>query len=427
MKRKIFILLCFVIIGLRLTAQENAITRYRNIFRKALQAEQQSDYASALVNYQEILGMGPHDGDTQYRIARLQSLLGEHEKSLSSLKQALILGYDFGDQLDSTLAPLQKMKTFGTLQKLIKKMQTPVSTSEVAFTISEKDLIPEGIAYDPVEECFYLSSCWKHKIVKIEKNGTTADFTEERQDGLRTVLGMHVDAKRRVLWAASVITRERPDMDIGEVGWSGLFKYNLKNGKLIKKYTLYEEGVKHLFNDIAITSQGDVYVTDTKYQAIYTIHHDRDVLELFLKPDCFLYPNGITIGGNDRTLYMASSGNGVYRIDIPTKSYQLLDQPDDISLCGIDGMYFYYNSLVCVQNGYNRISRFYLNPEGDTVQKLQILETRNPHFIIPTTGAIAEDTFYFIANSQLRAYDETGNLLPLDQLHDVVILRSDLK
>ena len=65
------------------------------------------------------------------------------------------------------------------------------------------------------------------------------------------------------------------------------------------------------------------------------------------------------------------------KIDIPSKKYHLLIQPNNISLYGIDGMYFYQNILVCVQNGLNRISRFYLDKTGGSVKNLKIIEINN--------------------------------------------------
>src|SRR5215211_7738657 len=75
--------------------------------------------------------------------------------------------------------------------------------SRVAFRIPEPDLIPEGIAYDPVAQVFYVGSTYKRKIVSVDGRGVVRDFTGEGQDGLWGLLGMRVDAKRRLLWAVS--------------------------------------------------------------------------------------------------------------------------------------------------------------------------------------------------------------------------------
>ena len=60
------------------------------------------------------------------------------------------------------------------------------NSSTTAFSVLEKDLIPEGITYDPVEQAFFLSSLYKSKIIKIDNKGNRSDFTKERQDGSAT-------------------------------------------------------------------------------------------------------------------------------------------------------------------------------------------------------------------------------------------------
>jgi hypothetical protein len=139
-----------------------------------------------------------------------------------------------------------------------------------------------------------------------------------------------------------------------------------------------------------------------------------------------MYTNGITMGNDDRTLFMASPGNGVYRIDIPSRGYRLVTHPEGMTLSGIDGLYFYDNSLIGVQPGLHRIGRFYLNPEGDSVKRLEIVEARNPLFDFPTTGTIAGKTFYYIANSQAYSFNPDGTLFPFEKLKDVMILCAEL-
>jgi hypothetical protein len=89
------------------------------------------------------------------------------------------------------------------LSKKIAAVKTPLVRSQTAFTIPEPDLIPEGIAYDPKRRVFYLGSIHKSKIVSIDAAGRQNDFTTSGQDGLQEVLGMKVDARRRLLWVCS--------------------------------------------------------------------------------------------------------------------------------------------------------------------------------------------------------------------------------
>jgi hypothetical protein len=93
-----------------------------------------------------------------------------------------------------------------------------------------------------------------------------------------------------------------------------------------------------------------------------------------------------------------------------------------------DGLYYYQKSVIAVQNGgLRKVTRFCLNEAEEAVVHSLTLEAYHPLFNVPTTGALVGDDFYFIANSQLRSYDENGALIPLDELEETTILKVDLQ
>ena len=374
-----------------------------------------------------MLKLAPYHPIFHYQIARLSALSGDSTRALSALEKALVLGLDFGEKLDEALEALHPEAKSDTIKALIEGMRRPGGNSRVAFTIAERDLTPEGIAYDPKSEAFYLGSTWKQKIVRVDREGRRTDFTSEKQDGLRSVLGLRIDAARRTLWANSVVTAMPPNNDPKEVGQSALFRYNLDTGRLMGKYEAPDKGIKHLFNDLAVSSQGDVFITDTEAGAVYAWRHDRQALELLVASDDFIRPNGITMGADDKILYVSCT-DCVYRLDATGKSARRLAQPDDVCLGGIDGLYWTEGRLVGVQNGneLNRIIQIDLNRGGDAVERMKVLENRNPLFELPTTGALAGRSFFYMANTQIDATDKEGKLLPVEKLKDVIVLRLEL-
>lgn len=426
MSRKIALSICLLLLAAGGVSSEISLPVYMKLNREAMGAFRAEDFETALMKYDTLLSMIPDRADFNYMAAACCARTGENGKALDYLERALTLGLDAGDGLAEEFDTLKSAPGYEKIEKLLAEAAEPVNNSEVAYTIAEKDLLPEGIAYDPADDRFYLGSLWKCKIIRLGRDGKANDFTREKEYGLRSLAGMEVDAERRVLWAASFVSPVWQVSTPEEAGWSGVFKFDLKTGKLIKKYTLKEQGVNHLFNDITIAGNGDVYITDTFHGALYVIRNEADSLELFMKEDGFLYPNGITMGAGGSTLYMSAVLIGVYRIEIPTKEYALLALPDGVTTTRVDGMYFYDNSLVCMQNGLNRISRFFLAPDGRSVERMELIETRNPHFILPTTGAIAGDTFYYIANSQAYSVNRDGTLFPPERLEEIVILKTVL-
>jgi hypothetical protein len=115
-------------------------------------------------------------------------------------------------------------------------------------------------------------------------------------------------------------------------------------------------------------------------------------------------------------------------VDTRTKEIRDIPGSPSATLAGIDGLYLIGRSLVAVQNGIGpgRVMRFVLAPSLDRVERAEVLESRHPSFEIPTTGALAGDSLYLIANSQLRKLGPDGKIADPSALDDVVILKVPL-
>jgi hypothetical protein len=305
--------------------------------------------------------------------------------------------------------------------------------SQIAFKINEPDLIPEGTAYDSETKSFYIGSTYKRKIVRIDKNGAVTDFTTEAQDGARSFLGLKVDARRRVLWAVSehaggAVPFKGMSRDC--LGCAEIFKYDLQTGKLIKKYSLDNKPKQHFLNDLAINSRGDVFITDTVTGEIYFISRRADRLELFYGFGPNTYPNGLDFSSNGKRLFVALQA-GIAVIDLDNKKSVNLKTAAGVKIGGIDGLYFYRNSLLAVQpfEAGKTIVRYYLNKNHDAVTKAETVEASHKLFSQPTTGAIAGGQFYYIANSQLqlfRSIFQPDGSFDKTKLSDVLILKLPL-
>lgn len=298
------------------------------------------------------------------------------------------------------------------------------SKAETAFVIKEKDLIPEGIAYDPASESFFLSSIHKNKIVKISKSGAASDFVPSNKEGLLQVLGMRVDNNGR-LWACN----NNPDYDTAKANITAqLHVFDVASGKLVKKFVL-KDGKKHLFNDLHQMNNGDTYVTDSDGGAVYLIKKDSDKVEPFLNPGSLIYPNGITATADEsRLLVSTGSGLGIVSIDLNTKKITSIRHPH-FFIFGMDGLYRHKNTLIGVQNVTfpEGIIELGLSDAADSFTSVRSLASEHPAFISPTTGVIAGDHFYFIANSQLfQVVRNQGKIKDPSALKDVVIMKIKL-
>jgi hypothetical protein len=379
--------------------------------------------SSAQDNLQEIEETKISDYRHCYNLACTCALNGDVQNTVKILRFLLNEDYDLAilAETDSDFDLIRSAIPFQEIISLIKEKTQPLNNSHIVFSIPEKDLIPEGISFDPVDEAFYLGSVHKCKIIKIDKHAKISDFTEPRQDGLVPVLGMRIDSKRGFLWAVSSYGFYKANIPRELLGTTGVFKYDLQTKKLVRKYMLPQEE-NHMLNDLTIGSNGDVYVTDWRIPAIYLISSDKDTIEKFY--DLPRRPNGIDFSGDGTKLFIAGAGIGV--LDVPTKTFRELKHPVNLYLSG-DGLYYYQDSLIVVQNGgLRKVTRFYLNEAQDEIVRSQALEAYHSLFNLPTTGVITGKHFYYIANSQLRAYDKDGNLFPLNKLDETKILKVKL-
>ncbi|HKS26270.1 MAG TPA: hypothetical protein VJS44_00550 [Pyrinomonadaceae bacterium] len=302
--------------------------------------------------------------------------------------------------------------------------------SQVAFRIEERELIPEGIAYDPRAKIFYVGSTFKRKIVSVDEKGVARDFTTEAQDGLLGALGMKVDAERRLLWViSSNAGGTMPGKGLGRdcLGCSIVFKYDLKTGKLVKKYALGNKPGVHFLNDLALNSRGDAFITDTITGDIYTISRSRDELELFTSLGEKAFPNGIDLSRDERELFVATA-EGIRAVNLQNRTSRVLKMPDGVSPTIIDGLYFYKGSLVAIQPfaDQRKVVRYYLDEGASAITRAEALETEHQLFQQPTTGVIVGGDFYYIANSQLqyfRSIYKPDGEYDKGQLQPVVILK----
>ena len=128
----------------------------------------------------------------------------------------------------------------------------------------------------------------------------------------------------------------------------------------------------------------------------------------------FCSPNGIALSDDQQTLYVADQ-LGIIRVDLTTHSSTEVDPGPHNTVSGADGLYWHKNTLIAIQNGIGspRIAQFSLNKDGLRVAKTTILENRSTFTVLPTTGALRDDDFYFIVNSQLDNLNGTHILDPL--------------
>ena len=298
----------------------------------------------------------------------------------------------------------------------IASWKLPAQEIDIAFRIAEKDLIPEGIAFDPKSGSFFVSSIHKNKIIRIDKDQRVTDFIKSGQEGIGQALGMKAhDGK---LWVCSNTGEGNPK------GKSMVHAFDIASGVMSKKWILQSSGEIHLFNDLVIGKNGDVFISDSDYGAIYYVNNTLKNPELLVKDERLNYANGITLTPHDEVI--VNTFKGFFKINAITKELKALPFPN-YYVIGIDGLSFYKQSLIGIQNITYPvcINQYNLNSSFDKIENARVLVANHPLFDILTTGVVVDDWFYFIANSQMSNLDKDKIIDPA-KLKEVLIMKIKL-
>jgi hypothetical protein len=409
-------------------AQTSSSQDVRALYEEATKAYKEKNYATFLEKTEAILKLRPHHQIYIYNLAAGYTLVGRKKEAVALLSRAAEMGFVYPDiEKDADFSSLRGTADFDRVLKKFAENRKPISHSETAFTVHEKGLVPEGLAYDPITRSFFLSSIFRRKILAVNQTGEARDFSNER-DGLWSAFGMKVDASRHVLWVCTAAHRQMANAKPEEDGRTAIFKYDLREGKLIKRYPVPEDGQKHLLGDLTFDSAGNLYTSDSVSPAIYVIRAATDEIERFYAGPPFINPQGIALTPDEKRLLMADYLKGLFLIDLQTKEVTPIAAPPSFAILGIDGIYRIGNDLIAVQNGItpSRVIRLKLGDDFHKIEKLETLEANNPVFDEPTLGVVVEDRFYFIANSQWGAINEKGQLAPEEKLRDPIVLRLNL-
>lgn len=351
-----------------------------------------SDLRKQLALGKGLLGKTPDPAAIQYFIAGTHALLHEPFEAIAGLKECVLAKEGFDPSHDPLFVGLKYSTEFQHLTELVHKDFPEVNHAQQAFVIPEKDLIPEGLAYDPSLDVFYLGSLHLKKILRIPREAPAriSDFVAADRYHLLPILGVRMDPSDGSIWSASWL----------ENGPTELLHFD-KSGTLLGRYSP-DEDKKHGFNDLIVLRDGAIYVTDTLDNRVYRFDPKPKTFHI-LKFNRDLYqPNGITISGDERALYVADQF-GVLRYDIASGRSAEVSPGVSNTLAGADGLYWHNGWLVAIQNGIGspRIAAFELSSDGLHITKTEILENRSPYTALPTTGAIRGNQFYFIVNSQI--------------------------
>ena len=414
--RQLFVLCTLAFVSIPTLRAQDVIDNYER-FREAYADKK---YDQCVLLGEPLAKRTDHPG-IQYTLAECYCQTGQPAKSLDLLDVLVERGLSYAIEDNAGFSKLQGDKRFAGYIRAFAKNRVVLDRSVLSFMIKDSLFIPEGIASDSVHHAFFVGSLAEHKVIRCADGGSCIDFVAGERSGFWMVLGMKVSPDHKSLWICSASEQDLTN------GHSGIFRFDLSSGELIEKFVMDNKEGDHLFNDIVITRDGNIYFTDSKAGKVWQKKFDNDVLAEYAAD--FIYPNGIALDEVNKVLFVADF-TGLYMIDITTGKRSPLNHQGRTYLNGIDGLYYYKGSLIAIQDSGNhddRVVRFYYDVKKGTITKARTLQSVRNDFVIPTTGAIVNGHFYYIANSQLRSLQPDGTITNPERLVNPVIFKVKLE
>jgi sugar lactone lactonase YvrE len=346
---------------------------------------------------QQTLALAPDHPDLLISVARAFAANGRMAEAMAHLDNAITRGAGFDLSSFPEFKDAPANDSLAALRDRALKNQMPVAPPQVFVALEKPPLQPEGITYDPTGELLYFGSL-TGEVWKLDLKGKLTLFAGANAS-LREVLGLKVDVKRRLLWFVDGVF---PDLlPTGEtkkdVGITAVHAFDLRTRTRVGHCMLDERPVLHGFNDLALASNGDVYITDSPTSAIYRLPTGGCNLEVVMRDDAVSFPNGIVITPDESRLYIAHV-EGLSVVDVRTGKRTQLTVPRNGTVNSIDGLAWDGRDLLGIQGTpyLARTARIRLSDDGLEVREVVTMSSRPPLGLNQTTGVVVGKHFYTV-------------------------------
>ena len=346
----------------------------------------------------------------QFFVAQRAAASGDKAAALTALEGVAAAKRGFYPGRQNPLSRYLTDPAFAAVRKALLSSFQQTARGKLAYRVSARRLMPEGIAYDPRRNRLLLSDWRSATIYSVRRGHVPAplfSLTDLKPNGLA------VDQHRDVLWLAATNAFSGAESPRSE-----LVRVDLATGR--RSIFVSPDGKG--FNDVAVAPNGDVYISDTTANRIFRLRSGAKVLESVLDAGSGMNsPNGLAIDPSGQYLFVAQ-GLTPMRLRLSDGDMTLLNLPPDLDMIGTDGFYFRGRSLYGVQNLLTpgRVVKLDLNRALDTVTRYSVLDSGHPAFDLPTTGTFIGNRFLVIANSQI--YKLANGKLPSSAKVDPLLI-----
>jgi hypothetical protein len=385
-----------------------------------------ADLPNETLAWARAVKLRPQVGRYKLELAAAYAQQDRKREAYNALLELQSQGYAFDIRNDERFAPVSTTEVWTYTLQGFDANRTPFGEVEPAYEIPREHELVESLAWDPSRKQLLVGSAREGKVYRVAQNGKlTPLVSADSENGMWAVFDIAVDVERGVLWVASTAVPHykgyRAETDLGR---AGIFKFDLKTGKFQKKFlspTIV--GQAFFLSTLTIAPDGTVYAADGVNNAVYQVRDDQ-FRRLFHAPSLSSV-RGLAVSADSRTLFLGDHERGLLGFDLASGKPFEIAHAKNLALGGIEALAWWDGHLIAVQNDMQptRVMRLKLSDDRRSVTAVQPLAANQAQMVLPTKGALAGDTYYFLANSQKAAYDRFGLAHDRSRIEPVRVLK----
>ncbi len=344
--------------------------------------------------------------EPQYMIGMVvgSSLVGRPKSAYSYMHkmQQQGLSYDFNQTPDTE--SIRSTEVYEYLNTLLVKAAEPSGTGKTAFELPKARLYPESLTWDASSERFLVGTLEGGTIYAISADGKASKLLSPNKDnGLRAIHGLAVDAERKRLWVTTTATPAFGKLEEGELGKTALLEFDLESLELLNRYEPPADRFPHFLGTIGLTPEGDVFVMDRAVPLVYIKPAAANNMGLFISNFQLTGLRDLSISDDGKLMYLADAALGILVINLDNNAVNMLLGPETLNLGGISGIDWARGSLYMLQNGIapQRVMRLDLDATGTNVVNIVPLASGLELYESPSFARVQGDDVYYFAGSNL--------------------------
>ncbi len=379
-----------------------------DLMQRADRWKQADDLRRYTYAMERLVQLRPYSPIFLYRLAEAYAMRDQKTKAYDLLIKVQKQGLAINPDKDKDFDPIRTTQAFTYIIEGLVANAKPFGEGKVAVTLGDTPELIESIAYDSKGKRFLVGSVRTGEILSVTKDGRSELYASpEKTPGLRSVFALAVDQQRGFLWVGTAGAPQYVKHKASELGQAALIKFDLAKGEVIEAYPVPVDGVPRNFGSISVANNGTVYATDAIANVVYQVQ-DGKLRTLFAVPGSTSL-RGLAVSPDQKYLYFVDYELGLRVADLSKSEVRDL-VVEGQNLGGIDGIYYFEDHLLAVQNGSipTRVIRIKLDAATGVAETVRPLEANKDALVMPTFGALDDDQFYFIANSQRDLYNANG-------------------